>query len=50
MYHPHPETKIGHFHDESTLEIIAPWLEGVEYGVNIELDINTDEIDVIESE
>jgi hypothetical protein len=44
VYYPHPDTKIGHHHDRSTLEIIAPYLEGIRYGSTVELDINTDEI------
>ena len=41
IYYPHPETKPEHFHDASTLEILAPWLEGV--GVGDELTIEVDE-------
>jgi hypothetical protein len=48
VYYPHPETKLGHFHDDSTLEILAPHIDGVYYGVEVRLEINTDEIDVVE--
>jgi len=44
VYYPHPDTKIGHYHDDSTLEIIAPFVEGIHYGVEVELEINTEEI------
>jgi hypothetical protein len=46
VYYPHPETKIGHHHDESTLEVIAPFIDGVRYGAGIELEINTEEIKI----
>lgn len=48
VYFPHPETKLGHFHDDYTLEVLAPYIEGLEYGTEIRLEINTDEITVIE--
>jgi hypothetical protein len=46
VYYPHPDTKIGHYHDNSTLEIIAPYLDGIQYGELVEVDINTDEISI----
>jgi hypothetical protein len=46
VYYPHPDTKIGHFHDSSTLEVIAPFIEGIDYGVEVDLEINTEEIAV----
>jgi hypothetical protein len=48
VYYPHPDTKIGHFHDRSTLEILAPFIRGIRYGVEVKLDINPDEITVID--
>ena len=48
VYYPHPDTKIGHFHDRSTLEILAPFISGIRYGVEVKLDINPDEITVID--
>jgi hypothetical protein len=44
IYYPHPETKLGHHHDASTLEVIAPYVEGLRYGVEVELEIDTSEI------
>ena len=46
VYYPHPETKPAHFQDTSTLEIIAPLIEGLAYGSSIELLLNTEEIDI----
>ncbi len=48
VYYPHPDTKIGHFHDRATLEILAPFIRGIRYGVEVKLDINPDEITVID--
>lgn len=44
IYYPHPETKIGHHHDASTLEVVAPYVAGIRYGVDVELEINPAEI------
>jgi hypothetical protein len=48
VYYPHPDTKIDHYHDASTLEIIAPFIAGIRYGVEIELEINEQEITIDE--
>lgn len=47
IYYPHPETKIGHFQDNSTLEIIAPKILGINYGDRVELEVNTNEISIV---
>jgi CTP-dependent riboflavin kinase len=44
IYYPHPETKIGHFQDDSTIEIIAPKIEDLNYGDRLEVEINTNEL------
>jgi hypothetical protein len=46
VYYPHPDTKIGHHHDDSTLEIVAPFIEGIRYGSGVELELNTEEITI----
>lgn len=40
IYYPHPETKLDHFQDPSTLEILAPPIPNIGYGdrVLIEFD------------
>lgn len=40
IYYPHPETKIGHFHDRSTLEVIAPLIPNIHYGDRVQLQID----------
>ncbi|QYY35690.1 hypothetical protein [Ruficoccus sp. ZRK36] len=39
IYYPHPETKPEHFQSDSTLEVLAPRLEGISYGSTVELDV-----------
>lgn len=50
VYYPHPETKIGHFKDNSILEIIAPLINNISYNDEIDIIINTDEIDIIKTD
>ena len=44
VYYPHPETKIGHHHDDSTLEVITRFVEGLEYGAEVELEVDEAQI------
>jgi len=44
VYYPHPETKIRHYQNPAVIEILAPFIPGVEYGDEIELVLNGDEI------
>ena len=46
VYYPHPDTKIGHFKDNSILEIIAPKINNISYNDEMIIIINTDEIEV----
>jgi len=46
VYYPHPETKVGYFLDNSTLEIIAEYIEPIHCGDEVEIELNTDEIEV----
>lgn len=44
IYYPHPETKIGHFQDASVIEVIAPPISGIQYGDRVELEVNSEQI------
>jgi len=44
IYYPHPETKPAHFQNPSTLEILAPFIPNITYGVSIYLGINLKEV------
>jgi hypothetical protein len=46
IYYPHPETKPDHFQDDSTLEILAPPLDFMNYGQSIQLKINPQELEI----
>ena len=46
IYYPHPETKIGHFQDDSILEAIAPHIPNLNYGDRLILKIDPQEIQV----
>lgn len=46
VYYPHPETKIRHFQDPSLVEVLAEFIEDVEYGEKVELLLNPAEIAV----
>ncbi len=48
VYYPHPETKRRNFQDPSLLEAIAGWIEGIEYGDELEVLVNGEEIEVVE--
>ena len=44
VYRPHPETKPEHFQESTVLEVIAPWIENISYGVTMELAMPPEQI------
>ncbi|MBL9185795.1 MAG: hypothetical protein JNN17_26845 [Verrucomicrobiaceae bacterium] len=40
IYLPHPETKPEHFQSADVLEVLAPWIDDLGYGVTVELEID----------
>lgn len=38
LYYPHPETKAAHWQNASVMEIIAPRLEALAYGLRLDLE------------
>lgn len=44
VYYPHPETKKTHFHNPSLLEVITHTISSIQYGDEMEIEINSDEI------
>ena len=40
IYLPHPETKPEHFQAPTTLEVLAPWIEGLSYETILQLAID----------
>ena len=47
IYYPHPETKIGHFQDDSILEAIAPSIPALSYGDRLILQLDPQEIEIL---
>ena len=50
IYYPHPETKPDHFHDNSTLEVLAPYMGNLEENTEISLLLPSKEIQISEIE
>lgn len=46
IYYPHPETKARHHQNDSVIEVLAPFIDGVRYGDRVEVDVLRAEIDV----
>ncbi len=46
VYYPHPETKLRHFQDPSLLEVIAMPIPGIQYGDELSVLVNGNEIRV----
>ncbi|HJS20450.1 MAG TPA: hypothetical protein VJ785_17000 [Anaerolineales bacterium] len=46
VYYPHPETKLRHFQNPSLLEVIAMPIEGIQYGDELQVLLNPQEITV----
>jgi hypothetical protein len=46
VYRPHPETKPEHFQNPSVLEIIAPRMEGIAYGMKVGLELMEEQLRV----
>ena len=46
VYYPHPETKKRNFQNPSLIEVIATPIPGIEYGAELEVALNPDEITV----
>ena len=47
IYYPHPETKIGHFQDDSIIEAIAPSIPSLNYGDRLILKVAPQEIELL---
>lgn len=46
VYYPHPETKELHHQSPSTLEVLSREIPGINYGDEVSLELNPDEIAV----
>ena len=48
VYYPHPETKARHFENASLLEIITTAIPGIQYGDQVEVELNANEVHIRE--
>ena len=46
VYYPHPETKRRNFQNPSLIEVIAMEIPGIQYGDDLDVMVNPDEIEV----
>ncbi|MGE5642854.1 MAG: hypothetical protein ACM3Y8_07570 [Byssovorax cruenta] len=46
VYYPHPETKLRHFQNPSLLEVIARPIPGIQYGDEVDVLVNDEEISI----
>ena len=48
IYYPHPETKPTHFQSPDVLELLLPFVNGIEYGATLKLKVRENQIAVHE--
>ena len=46
VYYPDPKTKKDHFQSASTVEVLAPPIDGIRYGDTVEVLLNTEAMEV----
>jgi len=46
VYYPHPETKLRNFQNPSLIEVIAKEIPGIQYGDELDVMVDTEEIEV----
>jgi len=46
IYYPHPETKARHHQDASIIEVISPYIDGLEYGDRLVVEVNETQVAV----
>lgn len=49
VYYPHPETKLRHFQNPSLLEVIAMPIPDIQYGDEVDVLLNSEELSVKEN-
>lgn len=47
VYYPHPETKPKHFQPPDMLELMFPKMEGLDYGMELELEMDEKEMEIL---
>jgi hypothetical protein len=46
IYYPHPDTKPEHFQPDELLEVLAPFIEGISYGMRLMLEVPEEQMRV----
>lgn len=46
IYYPDPATKIGHFQEDATLEVLAGFIDGLGYGDSVTILLDSDKVQV----
>ena len=49
IYHPHPETKPEHFQRSGVLELLLPEVPGLNYGMQVEVEIDEEQMAITPS-
>ena len=47
IYYPHVETKTDHIQKKTTLEVLAPFVDGISYGDSIEILVDTQTVQIV---
>ena len=47
IYYPHPETKARHHQNDSVIKVLAPWIEGIQYGDHLDLEVRESEVEIM---
>ncbi len=47
IYFPHLETKERHFQSDTTMEVLAPFVEGLDPGAPVMLEVNPREVEIV---
>lgn len=46
IYYPHPETKARHYQNDSMIEVLAPWIDGIAYGDHLQIEVQESEVEI----
>ena len=49
LYYPHPETKPEHFQNPEVMEIITSYIEGISYGQELLLEIDSQQVEIYQA-
>lgn len=46
IYYPHPETKVRHFQNDSLIEVLCPYIDGICYGDAVLFEYDTQHLQI----